>query len=118
MYRKFEEVGVRVPDILYHTHEKAPEITATFLANQQSNETKQAYFRILKAFLRWCEAHVSIEHMPDSLQPSAESNERAGLRVLSTRDIKRYIEGLVRVKARWAQRRTAPGPKRACPANP
>lgn len=76
-----EKVAAWLPDILYLTHEKAPEVTATFLANQNSAETKHAYFRILKAFLTW-----------------AESGERTSLQDLTTRDIKRYIEGLVRAK--------------------
>lgn len=70
-----------LPNILYTTHPAAAEATSIFITNQNSEETKAAYFRILRAFLAW-----------------AEHGECNTLATLTTQDLKRYEEGLVRIK--------------------
>lgn len=82
VHEAFEDtVAAWLPNILYGTHEKVPELTASFLSNQNSNETKKAYFGILKAFLAW-----------------AENNKCESLAGLTAKDIKRYDEGMMRRK--------------------
>ncbi|MGD9803405.1 MAG: tyrosine-type recombinase/integrase [Hyphomicrobiaceae bacterium] len=75
------EIDGWLPDILYATHPKAPELTRSFFSKQRNKLTAEAYFRILRAFLEW-----------------AEHGEFASLADLTPTHLSNYVKGLQRVR--------------------
>ena len=66
-----------MPDILYRTHTRAPQITLDFFEKRNKAHTAAAYFRAVRAFLEW-----------------AERAELDSLAQLTTGNISNYIRGL------------------------
>lgn len=48
-------VNAWLPDVLHHTHTRAPDITCDFICTRNNDNTRAAYLRILQEFLLWVE---------------------------------------------------------------